>query len=93
MQLDLEISFADEETVMHLVENVVIELWREFLNRKYDRFIRMTYDEAIRRYGSDKPDLRFGLEVRGLLSPHYIVLTTQDTRRHKARHTGNASSL
>jgi len=65
-QLDLEMSFVDEETVMAFVEAMVIEVCRAttperpFLETPFPRF---TYDEAIERFGSDKPDLRFGMEI------------------------------
>jgi aspartyl-tRNA synthetase len=65
-QLDLEMSFVDEEAVMAFVEAMVIEVCRAttperpFLETPFPRF---TYDEAIERFGSDKPDLRFGMEL------------------------------
>jgi aspartyl-tRNA synthetase len=70
-QLDLEMSFVDEEAVMAFVESMIIEVSRAVVP---DRpilqvpFPRLTYAEAMDRYGSDKPDLRFGME-RGNLAP------------------------
>lgn len=66
-QIDLEMSFVDEDDVMQLVEGMVAEVVEKVMNLKLARpFRTMDYDEAMSRYGSDKPDLRFGLEMRDL---------------------------
>ncbi len=65
-QLDLEMSFVDEEAVMAFVETVAIEVSRATTPERPIQqipFPRFTYDEVIERYGSDKPDLRFGMEL------------------------------
>ena len=65
-QLDLEMSFVDEEAVMAFVEAMVIEVCRATTPERpllETPFPRFTYDEAIDRFGSDKPDLRFALEI------------------------------
>ena len=63
-QLDLEMSFADEEDVYALMEEMFAEIWDEVLDEQLPiPFPRMTYAEAMRRYGSDKPDLRFAMEL------------------------------
>jgi aspartyl-tRNA synthetase len=65
-QLDLEMSFVDEDTVMAFVEAMVIAVCGETTPERpiaVTPFPRFTYDEAIRRFGSDKPDLRFGMEL------------------------------
>ena len=63
-QLDVELSFGDEEDVYALMEELFAELWRDCLGVALPTpFLRMTYAEAMRRFGSDKPDLRFGLEL------------------------------
>jgi aspartyl-tRNA synthetase len=62
-QLDLEMSFVDQDDVIALTEQVLVALWKLI---GYDIELpipRMTYAEAIRRFGSDKPDLRFGNEL------------------------------
>lgn len=67
-QIDLEMSFAHVEDVQQVMENVVRSMFEEGLGVELpDAFQRMTYDHAMQRYGSDKPDLRFGLE--------HVVLT------------------
>jgi len=63
-QLDVELSFCDEEDVYGLMEELFAELWRDCLGAELPiPFPRMTYAEAMRRFGSDKPDLRYGLEL------------------------------
>ncbi len=65
-QLDLEMSFVDETTVMAFVEQMVIDVCRATTpDRPIQEvpFPRLTYHEALERYGSDKPDLRFGMEL------------------------------
>jgi aspartyl-tRNA synthetase len=63
-QLDIEMSFLDEEDIYALTEELLATLWREILEIELPTpFPRMTYWEAMRRYGSDKPDLRFDLEL------------------------------
>ncbi|HVF04783.1 MAG TPA: aspartate--tRNA ligase [Frankiaceae bacterium] len=63
-QLDVELSFLDEEDVYGLVETLVPRVWSEVLGVEIPTpFLRMPFWEAMRRYGSDKPDLRFDLEL------------------------------
>ncbi|MFZ0161254.1 MAG: aspartate--tRNA ligase [Kineosporiaceae bacterium] len=62
-QLDLEMSFAEEDDVIELSEQVLVALWRLIGHEITLPIPRMTYAEAMARYGSDKPDLRFGLEL------------------------------
>ncbi|KAF2483905.1 tRNA synthetases class II-domain-containing protein [Neohortaea acidophila] len=65
-QLDLEMAFAGSEDVMQTIEAVVRRLWAECLGEHSlpNPIQRMTYEEAMSRYGSDKPDLRLGSEIR-----------------------------
>jgi aspartyl-tRNA synthetase len=63
-QLDLEMSFIDEEQIMSLMEAMIREVFRETLGVELpDPFPRMSYAEAMRRFGSDRPDLRCSLEL------------------------------
>ena len=63
-QLDVEMSFVTEDDVLALTEKLLGRLWRELLGYEIPMPIpRMTYNEAMRRFGSDKPDLRFGNEL------------------------------
>jgi aspartyl-tRNA synthetase len=63
-QLDIEMSFLDEEDIFALTEELIATLWREVLDVELPvPFPRMSYWESMRRYGSDKPDLRCDLEL------------------------------
>ncbi len=62
-QLDIETSFMDEEEIMALMEGMVTDLFKRVLDADLPEFPRLTYDEAMRRYASDKPDLRIPLEL------------------------------
>ena len=62
-QLDIEMSFADQEDVIAVGEMVIKTLWREILGHEIGVIPRITYHEAMNKYGSDKPDLRFGLPL------------------------------
>jgi aspartyl-tRNA synthetase len=62
-QLDLEMSFVDVEDVLEVTERCFRHVWREVLGVELSSFARLTYAEAMERYGSDKPDTRFGLEL------------------------------
>ena len=64
-QIDEEMSFVDEEDIMTLNEGLLKKLWKEMLNLDIQTpFVRMPWDEAMDRFGSDKPDTRFGLEIQ-----------------------------
>jgi aspartyl-tRNA synthetase len=63
-QLDVEMAFPDQELLFELLERTMQRVWRECLGIEIEApFQRMSWDEAQERYGSDKPDLRFGLEI------------------------------
>ena len=62
-QVDVEISFAHDELVFGLIEPLIVEVFREIGVEVATPFRRMPYAEAMARYGSDKPDLRFGMEI------------------------------
>ncbi|WP_305856033.1 aspartate--tRNA ligase [Balneatrix alpica] len=62
-QIDMETSFMDEEGVMQIAEGMVRTLFKDLLNIEFGQFPRMPYSEAMRRFGSDKPDLRIPLEL------------------------------
>lgn len=64
-QVDLEMSFAEEEDVQEVIEGLLGELFRHFLGYDPPRpFPRIPYREAMDRFGTDKPDLRFGMELK-----------------------------
>ena len=62
-QLDIEMSFVSQEEVIEVAELILREIWREILEYEIPAIGRITYRDAMDRYGSDKPDLRFGLEL------------------------------
>jgi len=62
-QLDIEMSFVEQADVIHIGEAVVGALWHEVLGYDIGEVPHMPYAEAMRRFGTDKPDLRFGLEL------------------------------
>ncbi len=63
-QLDIEVSFMDEDAIMALMEEMIRGLFKETLNQELPNpFPRMTYAESMRRFGCDRPDLRIPLEL------------------------------
>lgn len=63
-QLDLEMSFENKEIIMQLIEDMIINIFKEIKGIKINSPIqKINYDEAIEKYGSDKPDLRYQLEL------------------------------
>ena len=65
-QLDVEASFVDQDDVIELAEALLVALWKLIGHTIETPIPRMTYADAMRRYGTDKPDLRFGLELTDL---------------------------
>jgi aspartyl-tRNA synthetase len=66
-QIDAEMSFVDEEDIFRVAEGMIATLWQEILGVELAApFQRLTYGEALERYGTDKPDLRFGMEFQDL---------------------------
>ncbi len=64
-QVDIEMSFVEPDDVMDVVEAILCRVWKEVAGRDIERpFIRMTYAEVMARYGIDRPDLRFGMELQ-----------------------------
>ncbi len=66
-QLDIEMSFIDQEDIIAVAEKLLVRVWKEVVNYDIPLPIpRMTYADAMTNYGSDKPDLRFGQQIREL---------------------------
>ena len=69
-QLDMEMSFVEQEDIFSIMEPLMIQLTEKFSEKKImnllpdGRFARLSWTEAMNKYGSDKPDLRFGLEIK-----------------------------
>ncbi|HQR18349.1 MAG TPA: aspartate--tRNA ligase, partial [Gemmatimonadales bacterium] len=67
-QIDIEASFVGPEDVQAVVERVLVDLWAEAGQAVKAPFRRLTYGEALEKYGVDKPDLRYGFEIQDLTS-------------------------
>jgi len=66
-QIDIEMSFVSEEEIMEMAEGMMASLFKDVLNVKLELpFARLSYAEAVGRYGLDKPDTRFGLELKDI---------------------------
>ncbi len=67
-QLDVEMSFVEQEDVFGVIETLFLKLFKTFSNKKilHEQFPRITYEDAMLKYGSDKPDLRNPLEISDL---------------------------
>jgi aspartyl-tRNA synthetase len=65
-QVDIEMSFVDVEDVIDVNEKLIRNIWKKILNFDVGPIPRMTFREAMERFGSDKPDLRFGMELKNL---------------------------
>lgn len=66
-QIDLEMSFIDREDMYALIEGMLKKVWKEVLDIDLQTpFLRMPFREAMDRFGSDKPDMRFGIEIQNL---------------------------
>jgi len=65
-QLDVEMSFIDREDIIGVMEGMLRKIWKEILNVDIPPIPHMPYDEAMTRFGSDRPDLRFGMELHDI---------------------------
>ena len=61
-QIDCEMAFVEQEDVMNIFEGMASHLLTEVTGQDFGKFPRITFEEAMRRYGNDKPDVRFGME-------------------------------
>ena len=88
-QLDVEMSFVDEEDIVAVIEPLYARLVSELQGVEVPTpFPRMTYDEMFQRYGSDKPDLRYGMELAGSHGPvpgQWLQRVREGGRRRVAR--------
>ena len=67
-QIDIEMSFVEEDDVFAVVEKLMRAIFSELKNIELPAFERLTWDECMKRYGSDKPDLRFGNQITDITS-------------------------
>ena len=77
-QLDLEMSFVEQEDIFEVVEKLLINIFKQFSSKKllYEKFPKISYNEAMLKYGSDKPDLRNPLLIYDLTN----VFTREDVK-------------
>jgi len=77
-QLDLEMSFVEQEDVFDVVENLMTKLFKKFTNKKlkYEKFPKISYEESMIKYGTDKPDLRNPLIISDLTE----IFTRKDVK-------------
>ena len=77
-QLDLEMSFVEQEDVFQVVEKLMISLFKNFSSKKllYEKFPRISYEEVMLKYGTDKPDLRNPLLINDLTN----IFTREDVK-------------
>jgi len=67
-QIDLEMAFIDQDDIISVVEGIMVRIFDKILNVKLQApFPRMSYKEAMSRYGTDKPDTRYGLEIEDIM--------------------------
>jgi len=65
-QIDCEMAFVDQEDILNIFEGLTRHLLKDIKGIEVSEFPRMTYDEAMKKYGNDKPDIRFGMEFAEL---------------------------
>ena len=82
-QIDCEMSFVNQEDILNTFEGLTKHLLSSIKNIKVDEFPRITYEEAMSKYGCDKPDIRFGMELGDL----------NDISKHKNFNVFNSSEL
>lgn len=82
-QIDCEMAFVEQEDVLEAFEGLTRHLLKEIKKAEVKKFPRMTYDEAMRKYGNDKPDIRFGMEFGEL----------NDVARHREFNVFNQAEL
>ncbi|WP_447951393.1 aspartate--tRNA ligase [Chryseobacterium koreense] len=61
-QIDCEMAFVEQEDVLEIFEGMTASLLKDIAGKEFGKFPRMTFDEAMKKYGNDKPDIRFGME-------------------------------
>ena len=82
-QIDCEMAFVEQEDILNVFEGLTRHLLKEIKGVEVDKFPRMTFDEAMQRYGNDKPDIRFGMEFGEL----------NDVAQHKDFNVFNSAEL
>lgn len=87
-QIDIEMSFVDEEDIYRLIEGLMVQIFKHILGKDLKTpFLRIPYQEVMERFGSDKPDLRFDLELVDLtdIASHVDFKIFRETAEKKGR--------
>ena len=82
-QIDCEMAFVEQDDILKTFEGLIVDVFKKIKNINIDPFPKMTYDQAIERYGTDKPDTRFGME--------FVELN--DVSQHKDFNVFNSAEL
>ncbi|MDR0936644.1 MAG: aspartate--tRNA ligase [Oscillospiraceae bacterium] len=83
-QIDLEMSFVEREDVLAIVEGYIRLVFREILDIDIGAIPRISYAEALAKYGTDKPDLRYGLEIEEIDGVHQFASPTLTRKQRDA---------
>ncbi len=82
-QIDCEMAFVEQDDILKTFEGLIVDVFKQIKNIDIDHFPKMTYDQAIEKYGTDKPDIRFGMEFVDL----------NDVSQHKDFNVFNSAEL
>ncbi|MDA8822705.1 aspartate--tRNA ligase [Candidatus Pelagibacter bacterium] len=90
-QLDIEMSFIEQEDIFNVIEKLMIKLFKEFSSKKIlsEKFPRIPYKEAMKKYGTDKPDLRNPLIIKDLTN----IFTREDVKFDIFKKLVNSGSI
>ena len=62
-QIDCEMAFVEQDDILNTFEGLIVDIFKQVKNIDIDKFPKLTYDQAMQKYGTDKPDIRFGMEL------------------------------
>lgn len=78
-QIDCEMAFVEQEDILHMFEGMVRHIFKAVKNIDYtETIVRMTWEEAMWRYGNDKPDIRFGMPLLNIKKPAHVFTSQPD---------------
>ncbi|CAA3707188.1 Aspartyl-tRNA synthetase [Candidatus Portiera aleyrodidarum] len=76
-QIDIETSFMNQQVIINLIENMIKSLFKDFFNLNFStEFKKIEYTEAIKKYGTDKPDLRIPIKIKDIAFPKNLIHLT-----------------
>lgn len=80
-QIDCEMAFVEQEDILNMFEGLIKSIFKEVKDINYTETVqRMTWEDAMWRYGNDKPDIRFGMQLLNLKKPSSVYTTKKDNR-------------